>query len=118
MEKLKVLLVDDEPLLLESLEIILTIGGLEVVGMARDGVEALSLLENTACDMALVDINMQGMGGIELIGHLKRDYPHVKILVLTTFYDDTTITKAIAGLRTAEGTLFSVLFPRLSADAM
>ncbi|MBQ9956709.1 MAG: response regulator transcription factor [Ruminococcus sp.] len=97
MEKLKVLLVDDEPLLLESLEIILTIGGLEVVGMARDGVEALSLLENTACDMALVDINMQGMGGIELIGHLKRDYPHVKILVLTTFYDDTTITKAIAG---------------------
>jgi len=97
MENLKVLLVDDEPLLLESLEIILTIGGLEVVGMARDGVEALSLLENTACDMALVDINMQGMGGIELIGHLKRDYPHVKILVLTTFYDDTTITKAIAG---------------------
>ncbi|MBR6792293.1 MAG: response regulator transcription factor [Ruminococcus sp.] len=97
MEKLKVLIVDDEPLLLESLEIILTIGGLEVVGMARDGVEALSLLENTACDMALVDINMQGMGGIELIGHLKRDYPHVKILVLTTFYDDTTITKAIAG---------------------
>lgn len=97
MEKLKVLLVDDEPLLLESLEIILTIGGLEVVGMVRDGVEALSLLENTACDMALVDINMQGMGGIELIGHLKRDYPHVKILVLTTFYDDTTITKAIAG---------------------
>lgn len=97
MEKLKVLLVDDEPLLLESLEIILTIGGLEVVGMARDGVEALSLLENTACDMALVDINMQGMGGIELISHLKRDYPHIKILVLTTFYDDTTITKAIAG---------------------
>lgn len=97
MEKLKVLLVDDEPLLLESLEIILTIAGLEVAGTARDGNEALRLLEKVKCDMALVDINMQGMGGIELIGHLKKDYPHIKILVLTTFYDDTTITKAIAG---------------------
>ncbi|MBE6862809.1 MAG: response regulator transcription factor, partial [Ruminococcus sp.] len=84
MEKLKVLLVDDEPLLLESLEIILTIGGLEVAGTARDGNEALRLLEKVKCDMALVDINMQGMGGIELIGHLKKDYPHIKILVLTT----------------------------------
>lgn len=97
MEKLKVLLVDDEPLLLESLEIILTIGGMEVAGSARDGNEALSVLEKIKCDIALVDINMQGMGGIELIGHLKEDYPHIKILVLTTFYDDTTITKAIAG---------------------
>ncbi len=97
MEKCRVLLVDDEPLLLESLEIILTIGGMEIAGMARDGREALGLLEDAACDIALVDINMQGMGGIELIGHLKRDYPDIKILVLTTFYDDATITKAIAG---------------------
>ncbi len=97
MGKYRVLLVDDEPLLLESLEIILTIGGMEIAGMARDGREALGLLEDAACDIALVDINMQGMGGIELIGHLKRDYPAIKILVLTTFYDDATITKAIAG---------------------
>jgi len=97
MEKLRALLVDDEPLLLESLEIILTIGGMDVVGMAHDGNEALSILETASCDIALVDINMQGMGGIELISHLRRDYPEVKILVLTTFYDDETITKAISG---------------------
>lgn len=96
MEKLKVLLVDDEPLLLESLEIILTIGGMDIVGKAHDGNEALAVLKTAPCDIALVDINMQGMGGIELIGHLKRDYEQVKILVLTTFYDDTTITNAIA----------------------
>lgn len=97
MEKHKVLLVDDEPLLLESLEIILTIGGMEIVGTAHNGNEALSVLENTPCDIALVDINMPEMGGIELITHLKKDYPLVKILVLTTFYDDETITKAISG---------------------
>jgi len=97
MENHKVLLVDDEPLLLESLEIILTFGGMEIVGTAHNGNEALSVLENTTCDIALVDINMPEMGGIELISHLKKDYPSVKILVLTTFYDDETITKAISG---------------------
>lgn len=93
----KVMLVDDEPILLESLEIILTFGGMEIVGTAHNGNEALSVLENTTCDIALVDINMPQMGGIELISHLKKDYPLVKILVLTTFYDDETITKAISG---------------------
>jgi DNA-binding NarL/FixJ family response regulator len=46
--------------------------------------------------VALVDLNMKGMGGIELIGHLKRMYPKIKILVLTTFYDDKNITDAIS----------------------
>ena len=97
MNKLRILLVDDEPLLLESLEIILTMNGMEIAGMAREGGEALRLLKEGACDMALVDLNMKGMGGIELIGHMKESYPDVKILVLTTFYDDKNITQAIAG---------------------
>lgn len=93
----KVLLVDDENLLLESLEIILTMNGMEVVGKAADGKAALSLLEHTSCDVALVDLNMKGMGGIELIAHLRQRHPAVKILVLTTFYDETHITDAISG---------------------
>lgn len=95
MNNLRILLVDDEPLLLESLEIILTLNGMEIVGMAHDGKEALELLKRNACQLALVDLNMRGMGGIELISHLKKEYPDVKILVLTTFYDDKSITKAI-----------------------
>ena len=97
MEQLRVLLVDDEPLLLESLEIILTPNGFTIVGMAKDGVEALELLKKDSCDLALVDLNMKGMGGIELIRRLKSEYPKVKILVLTTFYDDKNITLAISG---------------------
>ena len=97
MDKLRVLLVDDEPLLLESLEIILTMNGMEIAGMARDGAEALELLKQSICDIALVDLNMKGMGGIELIGHMKKEYRDVKILVLTTFYDDKSITQAIVG---------------------
>ncbi len=47
--------------------------------------------------MALVDLNMKGMGGIELIKEIKKGFPWIKILVLTTFYDDKNITNAIAG---------------------
>lgn len=96
MNKLRVLLVDDEPLLLESLEIILTLNGMEIVGTAHDGCAALSELAEKRCELALVDLNMKGMGGIELIARMKSEYPDVKILVLTTFYDDRNITQAIA----------------------
>ncbi|MCR5441079.1 MAG: response regulator transcription factor [Lachnospiraceae bacterium] len=92
----RVLLVDDENMLLDSLEIILSVNDMEITGKAHDGREALDILKEKECDIALVDLNMKGMGGIELIGHMKRMYPGVKILVLTTFYDDKNITDAIS----------------------
>ena len=99
----KVLLVDDEEMLLDSLEVILSLNGMEIVGKAHDGHEALEKIGKVLCDIALVDLNMKGMGGIELIGHLKTKYPDLKILVLTTFYDDKHITDAIS--RGADGYL-------------
>lgn len=94
--KLKVLLVDDETLLIESLEIILSMtASMDIVGKANDGKQALKILENAKADIALVDLNMKGMGGIELISILKEKYPELKILVLTTFYDEDNITNAI-----------------------
>lgn len=95
---IRVFLVDDEELLTESMEIILTVKGqMEVVGIAKDGKEALEKLEQVTADIALVDLNMKGMGGIELIPKLKEKYPHMKLLVLTTFYDNHYITEALAG---------------------
>ena len=99
----KVLLVDDEEMLLDSLEIILSLKNMKITGKAHDGNEALEILSKESCDIALVDLNMKGMGGIELIGHIKKDYPDIKILVLTTFYDDRNITEAIG--RGADGYL-------------
>ena len=99
----KILLVDDETMLLDSLEIILSLNDHEITGKAHDGVEALKLLESEQPELALVDLNMTGMGGIELIGEMKKLYPGVKILVLTTFYDDRNITDAIS--RGADGYL-------------
>ena len=92
----KVLLVDDEVMLLASLEIILSFNDMEIIGKATDGNAALDILKEKKCDIALVDLNMKGMGGIELIGNMKQLYPEIKILVLTTFYDDKNITEAIS----------------------
>lgn len=94
----KVLLVDDENLLLDSLEIILSVNEMEIIGKANDGKEALAILESlpkNGCDIALVDLNMHGMGGLELIKIMKQRFAGIKILVLTTFYDDENITQAI-----------------------
>lgn len=94
----KILLVDDEPLLLESLEIILSMSGdYEIIGKAGNGVEALDILSREIPDLMLVDLNMPGMGGIELIPKVHAEYPQIKIIVLTTFYDEKNISHAIAG---------------------
>lgn len=94
----KILLVDDEPLLLESLEIILSMSGdYEIIGKAGNGVEALAILSHDIPDLMLVDLNMPGMGGIELIPKVHSEYPQIKIIVLTTFYDEKNISHAIAG---------------------
>lgn len=95
-DTVKIILVDDEPLLLESLELIFFMeDDFTVVGTATDGAAALKLLENQSADIALVDLRMVGMGGLELIRELRLRYSNIKILVLTTFYDEENIVTAI-----------------------
>ena len=98
----KVFMVDDEPLLMESLEIILAYsGGHLISGSSNNGVEALEKLsqmnEEDLPDVMLADLNMPQMGGIELIKIVHEKYPNIKIIVLTTFYDEKNISQAIAG---------------------
>ena len=94
---IKILLVDDEPLLLESLEIVLTIkGGFVVSGTAENGIKALELLKEKPVDVMLIDLNMPGMGGIELIKKVKELYPDIRMIVLTTFYDEKNISEALS----------------------
>ena len=93
-----VMLVDDEMLLVESLDIILTYSGkFNIVGKASNGNEALDILSREQVDVMLVDLNMPQMGGIELISRVKENYPSIKMIVLTTFYDEKNITEALAG---------------------
>lgn len=96
MNKIRILIVDDEKLLLESLELILSMNEyFTIAGLAHDGKEALDILEKEQADIALVDLNMEGMSGQELILKIKATYSKMKILVLTTFYDEENIVRAV-----------------------
>ena len=96
MEKIKVLVVDDQTELADEIaDILRTDEGLEVVGTAADGFEALRKLPKTNPDVVLLDIRMPNMNGVVATQRIKTEYPQVKVLILTTFDDSDYILNAI-----------------------
>jgi DNA-binding NarL/FixJ family response regulator len=86
--KIRLIVVDDHELVLKGLKSILEQEpGIEVVAEARNGAEALALLDRVHADMIVTDLKMPEMSGIELTRHVKQQYPHLKVLVLTLFKD-------------------------------
>lgn len=82
-----ILIVDDEPLARQRLRDLITdIGEYAIVGEASNGVEALTLINERAVDILLLDIRMPIMDGIELAQHL-RQYDQPPSLIFTTAYD-------------------------------
>jgi two-component system, NarL family, response regulator LiaR len=107
---IQVLLVDDHPLVRTGLVRILELyDELEVVGAVASGEEALVLCDTTAVDIALIDIKLPGLSGIETIRLLKQRHPEVQAIALTSYEDGQTVMGAMqAGargylLKTAEG---------------
>lgn len=95
MEKVKVLLVDDQQLLLDGLKTLLSISNDIEVALARSGEAALELAEAFGPDLILMDIQMPGMGGVEATRRIKERHPRIIILILTTFDDDRYIIDAL-----------------------
>jgi len=84
MEPLRVLLVDEHRLLRAGLRALLRdSSGLEVVGEASSGTEALALIETLNPEILITDIGMPGMNGIELTERACKLRPDLKVLILT-----------------------------------
>jgi DNA-binding NarL/FixJ family response regulator len=96
MSATKLFFVDDETLLLDSLDVFFSsLPEFEVVGKAQSAEEALDMLKHEQPDLLLVDLNMSGIGGLNLISAVKSLYPNIRMLVLTTYYDEKNITSAL-----------------------
>lgn len=98
---IRILLADDQALIRESLELMLNLKeGIEVVGTASDGNQALALARELVPDIILMDIRMPGLDGISCIERLRIDLPAINIIVLSTFDDDDYVFRALrAGAR-------------------
>ncbi|MFE7132015.1 response regulator [Streptomyces sp. NPDC057638] len=97
----RVLVVDDQAVVREGIVMLLgLLPGIEVVGSARDGEEAVALVADLAPDVALMDLRMPRCDGVEATRRIRRDHPGTQVVVLTTYADDDSLFPALrAGAR-------------------
>jgi DNA-binding NarL/FixJ family response regulator len=95
-QPMKILLCDDQAVIRDGLEMLLTLEkDMQVVGSASDGAEAIELAAQKRPDLILMDLKMPGVNGIEATRDIHARFPHIKILVLTTYDDDEWVFDAV-----------------------
>jgi DNA-binding NarL/FixJ family response regulator len=93
---IRVLIADDHAVVRQGLRTFLELQDeIEVVGEAADGIEALELVQRTEPDVALLDLVMPRLGGLEAIRRIREVAPATRVLVLTSFADDDTVLPAL-----------------------
>jgi len=112
---MRILLVDDHALFRKGMAALLkNRKKIQVVGEAGDGLEALEVARETLPDVILMDIQMPRCDGLEAIRLIKREMPHVKIIMLTVSDDNQHLFKAIKS--GAQGYLLKNLEPQQLYD--
>lgn len=93
----RIAIVEDHKVVAEALSTMLSlVEGFEVVGRTSSGSEALALVESTDPDVVLMDINLEGLNGIEATREILKKRPDSRILILSMHDDHLTVTSAVA----------------------
>src|ERR1035438_9863693 len=101
MKKLKIILVDDHHLVRDGIKSLLSsTSDLEIVGEASDGIELFEILSSVKPDIIIMDISLPGKSGIDLTRSICKDYPDIKVLILSMYNNEDFIFNSIkAGAR-------------------
>jgi DNA-binding NarL/FixJ family response regulator len=92
----RILIADDQTLMRDGLKTILDLeDDMEVVGTASNGLEALEMTEKLKPDAVLMDIRMPVMDGVECTRLIKKKFPDIAVIMLTTFNDEEYIIQAL-----------------------
>jgi DNA-binding NarL/FixJ family response regulator len=90
--KIKILIADDHEMVREGLQIMISkIDEIEIIGEARNGEELVALTKKLQPDVILVDVKMPKCNGIEATKIIKKEYPHVGIIALSSFDEESLI---------------------------
>jgi DNA-binding NarL/FixJ family response regulator len=101
-QAIQILIVDDHQMFLDGIKnLLVKEKNLHVTAEANTGKEALDILAKIPVDLVITDINMPVMSGTELTKQIKKDYPHIKVLVLTMYNDREIIHEIV--MTEAEG---------------
>lgn len=95
-ESIRILVVDDHHVVRQGLVALLKImPGIEVIGEAGDGMEAISLHRSLRPDITLMDLQLPKLGGVDAITRIRAESPSARFIVLTTFDGDQDIYRAL-----------------------
>jgi NarL family two-component system response regulator LiaR len=95
-EPIRILVADDHELVRQGLVALLAVKpGVEVVGQAVDGAEAVELARSLQPDVILLDLVMPRKGGIEATEEIKAENPEARILIITSFAEDENVYRAV-----------------------
>lgn len=108
---IRILLVDDQPLFVASLKMSLESYGddISIVGIAKNGKEAIALAQELSPEIMLMDVHMPEMNGVEATGQIKKINPSIKIIILSTYDEDEYVKDAL--LQGAVGYLLKDISP-------
>jgi DNA-binding NarL/FixJ family response regulator len=96
MDKIKVLVVDDHPMVLEGMRSMLSqINFVQIAGIASNAYEAVELVKSASPQIVITDINMPEISGIELALKIRTEFPQVKIIAMSTFKERSYIAQMV-----------------------